>query len=163
MKTTIVSIIIIALVVLGGYALVTSRGDRVATEGDMPGTSDLFRAEDNAIVVTEQRPGAMVTAAVVYLAAPGFVVIHEDEDGEAGTILGASPVLTAGESTGVEIVLARASVDGERLHAMLHSDIDGNGSFDSAVDLPVESKLGGPISGWFDISSDAATSTPVVL
>lgn len=56
----------------------------------------------------------------------------------------------------VSVTLNRATRDGERLHAMLHSDVDADGSFVASTDTPVQSSLGGPISGWFDISTGAS-------
>lgn len=125
-------------------------------------TSSTMLAEENAVVVLEQRPGASATASIVYLLSPGFVVIHEDNNGAPGAILGASALLQAGESKSVEVTLSRAARDGERLHAMLHTDADANGTFSASVDTPVQSSLGGPISGWFEISSSASENLPDV-
>lgn len=125
-------------------------------------TSSAMLAEENAVVVVEQRPGSTATASAVVLASPGFLVIHEDNNGAPGAILGASTVLSAGESKNVEVTLSRATRDGERLHAMLHSDADANGTFNASADTPVQSTLGGPISGWFEVSSSADTVLPEV-
>jgi hypothetical protein len=110
----------------------------------------------------EQKPGRSVTGSIVYLAAPGYLVIHEDNNGEPGAILGSSALLPAGESTGIQVALSRESKDGETLHAMLHFEKGGNATF-ATEDTPVPSRLGGPISGWFEISSEAATDTPIVI
>ncbi len=127
-----------------------------------PTDSAAMRVEENMIVVFEQRPGSTVTASQVHMAAPGFVVIHEDNVGEPGTILGASALLQAGDSSNVRVTLSRAAREGEKLHAMLHVDANNNGKFDAASDTSVQSRLGGPISGWFDISSDASIETPII-
>ncbi|QQG38266.1 MAG: hypothetical protein HYS26_01820 [Candidatus Kaiserbacteria bacterium] len=126
------------------------------------GTSSGLLAEENAIVIGEQRPGTSVRGSIVYLAAPGFFVIHEDQSGQVGAMLGASALLPAGENRDVAVNLSRTSRDGETLRAVLHSDTNGNGLFDEA-DQPVESRLGGPINGWFEISSEASTDTPVSI
>ena len=149
---------------LAGYYLYSSTAPVPEnTNENSDTTSAGMLAEENAVVVSEQKPSSTVTGSVVYLAAPGFLVIHEDADGAPGAILGASAVLQAGENTEVPVTLSRASRDGERLYAMLHSDVDGNGTFDAAVDLPVQSALGGPIHGWFEVSSSASTNVPVSI
>jgi len=156
----------IAVVIVGavGYYLYSSTAPASEnTTENSSNTSAGMLAEENAVVVSEQKPGSTVTGSVVYLAAPGFLVIHEDADGAPGAILGASAVLQAGENTEVPVTLSRASRDGERLYAMLHSDVDGNGTFDAVFDLPVQSILGGPIHGWFDVSSSASENVPVSI
>lgn len=128
-----------------------------------PTDSSAMRAEENMIVVMEQRPGNTITASQVYLAAPGFVVIHEDTNGAPGAIIGSSALLQAGESSDIKITLSRATKNGEKLHAMLHNDTDANGKFSATADKAVESRLGGPIEGWFEISSDASINPAITI
>ncbi len=65
--------------------------------------------------------------------APSFVVIHEDDGGDLGDVIGAS-VLVNGLVSNVSVPLARAIIDGETLHAALYRD-DGDSVFDSGDDL----------------------------
>ena len=90
------------------------------------------------------------------LVQPGFVVIHEDNAGAPGVVLGASGLLSAGEHRAVlAISLTRAAADGETLDAMLHVD-DGDGRFDQAHDPPViDATGGGPVMMVFTVSADA--------
>ncbi|MBI4094096.1 hypothetical protein HY417_03980 [Candidatus Kaiserbacteria bacterium] len=150
-----------ALIAILGYLLFANTQTSVTTENTEETTSGM-RAEENAVVVMEQKPGSNITASSVFLASPGFLVIHEDVGGAPGAILGASALLQAGESTSVDVVLNRATRDHERLHAMLHSDVDGSGSFAASTDTPVQSSLGGPISGWFEVSLSASENPPAV-
>jgi hypothetical protein len=91
----------------------------------------------NVIYVAEQAPSRTLSVALVRLEKPGFVVVHEDAAGASGGILGASGVLTAGESNNLEpIPLSRLTRDGETLYVMLHLD-DGDGVFDAVKDKPV--------------------------
>jgi hypothetical protein len=164
------------IVVLGGlYFVVTNNNEPVeditvnstnSLERDTADSADTvngMRVEENAVVVTEQVPARTVKVAQVYLAAPGYVVIHEDNDGEAGAILGSSSLLQAGENSNVVVTLSRSTEDGEKLWSMLHSEVNGNATFDSSVDVPVESNLGGPISGWFEINVDAEENIEVTI
>lgn len=168
MKTILIALLIIA-VLGGGYYAYTSREEgeysESAAETEDTGTNTVsgMRAEENAVIVAEQRPGSTVMVAQVYLAAPGYVVIHEDAQGSAGAILGSSALLKAGENRDIAVTLNRPSKDGEKLWAMLHAEKDGNTSFSAVSDTPVESRLGGPISGWFDISATASTDVEITL
>lgn len=168
MNTNAILLIVLLLVVVAGGAYYLSSANMepvqvTVNNGDNNTDSAAMRAEDNAIVVNEQQPGNTAKASLAYLAAPGFVVIHADNNGQPGAILGASALLQAGENTNITIPLSRASKDGETLHAMLHTDTDANSVFSAASDLPVQSILGGPIHGWFEISTSASTDTPISI
>lgn len=125
-------------------------------------TSSAMRVEDNAVVVLEQRPGTTVRG-TVFLAAPGYLVIHEGAGGKPGAILGASALLRAGENSNVNVTLSRAMQEGETLHAMLHFEKGGNTTFSAAEDTPVPSSQGGPISGWFEVSADASIDAQISI
>lgn len=125
----------------------------------VPTTSDM-RVAGSAVLATDQRPGNSVTIAQVYLEAPGYVVIHEAD----GTILGSSALLQAGQSDKVVVTLSRASKENETLTAELHSEINGDTTFQEATDKPVQGQLvSGPIMGTFTISSSAAEDIEVTL
>lgn len=150
------AVIVLALI---GYYLYSNTQPSSTENTD---TSSTMLAEESAVVAMEQKPGTSVTASLIVLKSPGFLVIHEDNNGAPGAILGASALLQAGESKNVDVTLSRAARDGERLHAMLHADADANGTFSASSDTPVLSSLGGPISGWFEISSSASEQLPEV-
>lgn len=128
---------------------------------NMPGNSSAVLAEDNAIMMSDQKPGTTITG-TAYLVAPGYLVIHEDNKGQLGAIIGQSVLLSAGENKEVRVTLARAARDGETLRAVLHSETDNNGAFSSA-DALVQSSLGGPIQGTFMISSSASADMPISI
>lgn len=161
---------LLAIIIVSGgtyYFLATPMndglGDNPEEEMNTDSNTSAMRAEENMVVVSEQRPGNTVTGSVIHLAAPGYLVIHEDDNGEPGAILGASALLPAGENTDVKVMLARISKDGETLHAMLHFEKGGNTTFAAAEDTPVPSTLGSPISGWFEISKDASADAPISI
>lgn len=161
-----IALILLAVIVLGVGAylfLAPQPVNNVNYEPEISDNSSAMRAEENMIVVSEQRPGTIVTGSIIYLAAPGYLVIHEDLNGAPGAILGASALLSAGESTDVKVTLSRAAKDGETLHAMLHFEKGSNTTFSAAEDTPVPSRLGGPISGWFEVSTDAPLDVPISI
>ncbi len=162
---TIGLIALVAVVAVGGIYLLSRQNtaDPVITEStETPVTTTGMRAEENMVVVTEQRPGTTIHVSTVYLAEPGYVVIHEDKNGTPGEVIGSSALLKAGENTGISVTVSRSTKDGDKLHAMLHSDTDGSGTFNT-TDQPVQSRMGGPISGWFEISSSAGENVPVSI
>ncbi len=161
---TIALVALVAVVAIGAYMWVGQNpAEPVATEStETPVTATGMRAEENMVVVMEQKPGNSVHVSTVYLAEPGYVVIHADNDGAPGAVIGSSSLLKAGENTGITVTITQTTKDGDKLHAMLHSDTDSNGTF-SGADQPVPSRLGGPISGWFEISSSAEENMPVSI
>ena len=162
MTKTIVGILVLIVIAVGVYIFLGGQGTTPESNNENTTVSGML-AEDNAVVVMEQKPGTSITASLVHLAAPGFLVIHEDANGEPGAILGVSALLQVGGNANVRATLSRATRDGEKLHAMLHTDADASGSFDASTDAPVQSRLGGPIEGWFEVSSEASGNVPVSI
>ena len=96
------------------------------------GTSDT-----SPVFVAESQPrGDMVDIASVTLVRPGYVVVHDDENGQPGTVLGHSELLDAGTHEDVRIPLDTPS-EGGGVWPMLHVD-DGNGTYEfPGADEPV--------------------------
>lgn len=162
MKSLII-LLILTLIGIGGYFFLYSPEQTASRSGiEEMNTSSSLRAEENMVVVMEQRPGTTVTG-MVHLAAPGYLVVHADANGAPGAILGASRLLPAGDSSNVQVTLSRAMKEGETHHAMLHFERGENTTFSAAEDTPVPSALGGPISGWFEVSNDATVDVPISI
>lgn len=127
-------ILAISIVVIAGIAFL-SQG-QVSYRRSVDDSSGLIIGT-SAIYVAEQAVGRSVLVSVVRLEKPGFVVIHEDAADAPGKILGASSLLSAGETENLPpITLSRTMRDGETVYAMLHVD-NGDGAFDAASDKPV--------------------------
>ena len=88
--------------------------------------------------VRNQPPGDSVLIDAVILAQNGWVVIHEDRDGQPGNILGARR-LGEGSHTGEQVALLRGTIGGLIYYAMLHNE-DGDGVFDHTKDLPLRNE-----------------------
>ena len=130
---------IVGLVVVLGFAYyLVSRGrSQKATPSPSPVSNEsLVPGAKNAVAVSDYTLGKTVSVASVLLQKPGYVMIHEDDRGNPGKIIGTSKLLLAGESTNVVVNLTRASKEGEELYAMLHLD-DGDGKFNATTDSPV--------------------------
>jgi plastocyanin len=68
-----------------------------------------------------------VTVDRVYNPGPGWIVIHADDDGSPGPVIGYSPVMEVGQDVTVDIEVNNAT---ERLHAMLHRDVGTVGEYE---------------------------------
>jgi plastocyanin len=122
-----------------GFVFGSGFGSRVAVIG--PGPEWFLEVGDQVLPPGE----TTITIASVEMAAPGYVVIHEgDADGFTGTVLGVSEYLEAGAYFDLEVDLDAPPTDGQVVWAMLHTEDNGNETYDGAdVDLPVVDKVAG--------------------
>lgn len=67
----------------------------------------------------------------------GYVVIHKEEKGKPGKIIGVSKMLTPGLYSNSSLTLTENVMPGEGLVAMLHAD-NGDGVFSAASDTPMK-------------------------
>lgn len=81
--------------------------------------------------------GNKVTILSVALKENGYVVIHKEEKGKPGKIIGVSRILAPGIYSNSTIMLVEGVVSGEALVAMLHTD-NGDGVFSAETDVPVK-------------------------
>ena len=121
---------------------------------------------DAAITVADQTadPANQVAIASVLTPAAAFVVVHEDDGagGFAGVIGNAA--VAAGTTADVVITLDRDAVDGETLHAMLHTDsTDDGGAYDPATDGPYTDAGGNLVSPTFVVTVTAASAASVTV
>jgi len=114
-----------------------------ASSGDGLDVSGVVLAGSSAIAVSDQAPGMQVRVELVTFAEDGWVVIHEDLDGQPGIILGAQRFNAGANQSGV-VDLLRGTEEGRVYYAMLHRD-DGDRQFDHRVDTPVADTQGNAI------------------
>ncbi len=153
MKIKILLILAVVVITLG--TVFFFRGSNTKTSITHDSTNLIVGR--NAIYVDEQSLSRTVSVAVVRLEKTGFVVIHEDNAGKPGKILGASNALPTGETKNLTpIALSRTTLDGETLYAMLHLD-DGDGTFDATKDKPAQDSVdGSPVMMIFSTSLDGS-------
>jgi hypothetical protein len=96
------------------------------------------QAGDDAVVVSDQSSdGLTVVVDSVTAAAPGWIVIHLDNNGAPGPVIGQSAV-DAGENLDVEVELDPALDSDTALWAMLHVDEGVAGEYEfPGPDVPV--------------------------
>lgn len=145
-------IIIIALIVLGYYMF---KGNNTATPVtdesiSTDSTKTMDSKEINRITITDQFPGNIVYISTVQLAQPGFVVIHKDNAGKPGDIIG-SAYFDKGINNG-KITLKMPTMEGGVYYAALHLD-NGDKVFDSTKDMAIKDSAGQMIIKLFRANS----------
>ena len=143
----IIVIIVVAILVFGGKngaPVVVGTSTEVS-----PSPTDV-----NRIVMVDQYPGNVVYLSSVQLANSGWVVIHEDNSGTPGNIIGYT-YFDKGINPG-KVTLTKPLVDGHTYYAMLHSD-DGNKRFNATLDLPLKDTNGNTIMVVFHASTSAGS------
>jgi len=146
----IVTVIVIIVLVILGYNMFKG-GSTPTTDTEEPAITDATKAGDiNRVVVTDQFPGNIVYLSSVQLTQPGWVVIHKDNAGTPGAIIG-SAYFPKGINPG-KITLTTPTVEGGIYYAMIHAD-NGDKVFDAAKDLPLKDASGNIIMKLFRAST----------
>lgn len=152
-----VIIIALALLIVGGFYVMRQTNDSTSENGQNPSnTMGGMMVEDNSIAVSSQGETNLLFTSMVELEAPGYVVVHEDSNGQPGRILGVSGIIGPGMVHGAPVSLSRSTTAGEKIYAMLHKD-NGDRTFSLADDQPVQSNQGGPIMMIVEVESGNAT------
>lgn len=141
--------IIVIILILGGYMFSVRNNSAEVGEENPIGTTDQNLTGANRIVMSDQFPGNIVYVATVELAQDGFVVIHKNNGGNPGAVIG-SGFFRPGVQPG-SIDLTENTVDGMSYFAELHVD-DGDGVFNAEKDLPARD-----VNGAFVIKAFKAT------
>lgn len=112
------------------------------SQTDTPGTSEAMLSSTNYVLVSDFAEGKTVNVSSVLLDKPGYVVIHEDDGGTPGDVIGKSLLIPSGETQNIAIELDRNGVKGEMLYAMIHID-DGDGQYQfPGSDIPLQDESG---------------------
>jgi hypothetical protein len=170
-----VIVVVIVLILLGVWAMnggvngtnemangsntTTPPSDEVGggAAGGPSGTMLVRPGSNNAIYVDTQKTGSKeVIAAIVNMEHPGFVVIHGDDNGQPGVVMGSS-ALIQDQSTSVHIAVDEPLREGAVYYAVLYKD-DGDGTFDVTKDDPVTDTDGAIMMMSFEASADADPS-----
>lgn len=129
------AIIIILIIVIAVVLIRQNRSQPTALSSPSPIETQVT-IKDSSILVSNQPSGESVSIDSATLVNPGYIVIHEQKDGELGPVIGNSPLFEAGTFENVSVDLDRLSIAGETLYAMLHDD-DGNAQYEfPGADVP---------------------------
>lgn len=122
-------------------------------------------SDENSLTVMDQTLdfSTRVTVASANSLGAGWMVIHEDDGGAPGAVIGVAPV-TDGANAAIDVILDRPATDGETLYAMLHEDspADGAYTFDGAngEDMPALDASDEVVVAGFETT--VAADTPAV-
>lgn len=145
----VTAIVIIVLIILGYYLL--RGGDKATPENETTTTEENTTVNGvNNVMVSDQYPGNVVHITSAQLANPGWIVIHEDNSGTPGAIVG-SAYFDKGTHPG-KVTLSKNTSEGKIYYAMIHSD-DGDMKFDDKKDLPLKNSRGDIIMKTFRVTS----------
>ena len=154
----VVTVIVIIVLIVVGIMVFSGKSSAPAVE--TPATTDTTGTNNapamSSIVMSDQYPGNVVYLSSVQLAAPGWVVIHKDNAGQPGAIIGETYV-GAGINP-AKVTLTAPMIDGGTYYAMLHSD-DGDKKFNATTDVPLTDAKGNIIMHVFHASASAGSST----
>lgn len=135
------AVIVIAIIVIL-LATRTRSTQPVVLATPSPTATAAATVADSTVVVVNQKASSSVKIDQAALVKPGYIVIHEQKDGELGPTIGNSQLYQAGTFENVTVELSRPAVSGETLYAMLHDD-DGNGVYEfPGPDAPTQNAAG---------------------
>lgn len=138
-----VTVIVIIILVVLGYYMYKGTDSKSPSEINSSVTDgDNSSKEINRVVVSDQYPGNIVYVSSAQFSAPGWVVIHKDNNGKPGDVIGYT-YFDKGINPG-KINLKENTKEGMMYYAMLHSD-DGDKKFDASKDVPLKDSKGGII------------------
>ncbi len=150
----------VVIIALAAYWLFFRAPNAVAPNVDdhqATTTSSATAATGEALLmINDQFNTTMAIVDRVVTKAPAWVVVHEDQGGKPGRILGAAWV-PAGETLNlrVEFINGATAVEGQTYYAMIHTDNgDGGINFDPKTDLPLSDSTGQPIMKAFKVIFD---------
>lgn len=146
----VVTVIVIIILVILGYNMFKGGSTPTTTIEDATSTDVTKTGDINRVVISDQFPGNIVYLSSVQLAQPGWVVIHKDNNGTPGAIIG-SAYFEKGINPG-KITLTSPTVEGGIYYAMIHSD-NGDKVFDATKDLPLKDASGNIIMKLFRAST----------
>lgn len=156
-----VLIFLFILIVLIGVYMFFSSDEAVAPVEDTPSgetersimESDEMIDDINFISASAVSGSEIVIAESVILQSPGYVVIHLDDEGRPGAVVGNSELLDEGQHENVDVEIVSELAEGEIIYAMLHRD-DGDGEYEfPGDDLPVTDDIGEPVMAVVEVGT----------
>lgn len=145
-------LVIVGLLALGALPALALAG---------PGLGAPTQAGPDMVEVSDQPvQGGSVTVKRVVAAQAGWMVIHADNGGNPGPVLGQTAV-NQGENTNVKVMVGNGVQASSKLHAMLHIDAGTKGTYEfPGPDAPVQRADGTIVNVPFMVSAAQASAAP---
>jgi hypothetical protein len=152
----VVTVIVIIILVILGYKMFSGPSTPATENTENAETTDTTTtntnpATTNRIMIVDQAPGDKVYISSVQLANGGFVVIHKNDAGKLGAVIG-SKYFEKGIYPG-QITLSTPTTEGGIYYAVLYTD-DGDKKFDIKKDAPLKDSAGNVIMKPFKVTSE---------
>jgi hypothetical protein len=162
MNKTYISLAVVIIGIVGVFVLFNENQNKTTTNtgSNEPQSSTGMMMESNSIAVATQGESNTLIASMVMLTDPGFIVVHEDNNGAPGAVIGTSSLINPGMSRET-VTLSRKLVKGEKVYAMLHKD-NGDKQY-SSLDQPVIGKSGEPIMMIVTVGPESGTPGEVSI
>jgi hypothetical protein len=154
------TIAVLTLVLMTGLVLGTTGCDE-NNGNDNDNTNDNTNQNNtpipaiDAVDQTLNDLSTVVSVADVVSTGPGWVVIHVDDIGTPGAVVGMAAV-SAGSTMGVNVILGGPAADDDSFIAMLHEDLGVVGTWEPAEDVPAMNGMDTVVST-FTVTVPAAT------
>jgi hypothetical protein len=158
-KSTIIFIIVIILVVAAFFVFNSFLKKSIDSTSE---NTEIAKPAVLGIVVPQQAGGTNVFIESVSLNNAGYVVIHRDNGGKPGKVIGVSKLLQPGTMENFLMDIDEEVVEGDSLFAMVHSD-DGDGVFDAVLDVPTVDMEGNILLVGFSIVGEGALDNEIKL
>jgi len=148
----VTAIVVVALIIIG-VIVFTKDGNSDKKLDEDPTTTSATTTSVGTIIVGDQYPGNVVYISSLDLSSPAWVVIHRDDNGKPGKVIGEKWV-TAGIQP-VRITTSEPIIDGQAYYVMIHTE-NGDLKFDEATDLPLKDQKGNVLMKIFRGSSSVS-------
>lgn len=143
-----VSSLFLAFLIFFQKALVSNKNKANPQNQNTPkekqDTTSVLSVGPNAVILSSIPEGNKVDIDVVLLEKPGYALVHDNDDGKPGKILGQSELFPQGENKTISVNLDRAGKTGETLYIGLYLD-DGDGKFDPLKDQLAKDGFGNTV------------------
>lgn len=143
MNKKVLTLIIVIILVVAGLFVFNSFLKKTTLPQD--GTSPTQTQVQNTLDVPDQAGGQEIFINSVSTKDGGFVVVYRDNNGTPGSVIGVSPLISAGTTMkNLRFTLNEAVKEGDIVYAALHKD-NGDGVFDPATDVMAKDQSGNPL------------------
>ena len=154
----VVTVVIIIALVIIAIVVFSNKSSAPVMDETPTVTTTSSTGVANRIDVGDQYPGNVVYVQGVSLAKDGWVVIHKDNAGQPGEIIGYSYVLAGVNPVTITLNAGKVITDGGTYYVMLHTGIDPK-KFDPSVDKPLTNANGDIIMHVFKGNSSVGAGT----
>lgn len=154
---SVLILLLLLIVLIGAYMFISSSNNSQESTDGSPtqASNENTYLETDSISASANSEDDQVLADRVLLQEPGYIVIHLDDDGRPGAVIGNSQLLSEGEHENITIDIVSDLREGETIYVMLHFD-DGDEVYEFPDgDGPITDEFGDPVMAVIEVDSVA--------